>query len=190
MYGGFAKTPEMLAADEKFLSDIRQIIQKDGRTMAQVSDHFVTRGWEAHARRDFATAMKRFNQAWLVDADNGDAYHGFALVVIERDKNAREAEGLFRQSIAKPRQSPGVYVDFGRFLLIENKPAEALPPLLRASAIPNISTEAFSLLAEAQYKTRDFSAACANAAKVEGDAHPDLQRNARWILGTPHCQKK
>jgi len=43
--------------------------------------------------------MKRFNRAWLLGPDNGDTYHRSAVIVHDRDKNAREAESYFRMAL-------------------------------------------------------------------------------------------
>ncbi len=41
-------------------------------------------GWRVHLqKKGVATAMKRFNQAWLLDPDSGDAFRGFAVMVME-----------------------------------------------------------------------------------------------------------
>src|ERR1041385_6444292 len=106
MFGGQPKTPEMVAADEAFIA----AVAKRGFTRAQGSDKSVQLGWQYFFdKHDIATAMKRFNQAWLLDPDNGDAFHGFAVLVMERDHDAAQADALFREGVAKPRQKPGIY---------------------------------------------------------------------------------
>ncbi len=53
MYGGLPKTPQMLAADEKFLADSAPY-----GTRAQMSDRSVALGWQYFSqRKDIATAM-------------------------------------------------------------------------------------------------------------------------------------
>jgi tetratricopeptide (TPR) repeat protein len=186
MYGGVSKTPEQKASDERFINGVLN----GGYTRQSGSDRGVTRGWESFVNKDYATAMKRFNQAWLLDPDSGNVFHGFAVVVHDRDKNVREAEKCFRMALEKPRYSPGVLLDFGRFLLIEKRPREALPVLQRAADVPTMNSEVFALLAGAFYLTGDHKSACVAAAKVGGDAQPDLQSNAQWVLNTGQCKRK
>src|SRR5882724_2165625 len=143
MFGNQPKTPEMLAADAQFIA----ATEKYGYTHAQGSDKSVELGWRYFSKHDIPTAMKRFNQAWLLDPDNGDAFHGFAVLVMARDQDAAQADSLFQQGLAKPRQSPGIYLDYGRFLLTVKRPADAITPLRHAIAIPNMGPDAQALLA-------------------------------------------
>ncbi len=48
-------------------------------------------GWKYLDRGDTSTAMKRFNQAWMFDRKNPQAYWGFGIVMGRR---AKEAEAL------------------------------------------------------------------------------------------------
>ncbi len=43
-------------------------------------------GWTFYGRGDRSTAIKRFNQAWLLDADNQLALWGFAVISRDRGK--------------------------------------------------------------------------------------------------------
>src|SRR5215467_15890094 len=143
MYGNQPKTPEMQAADEQFIANAAKLRYN----RVQASDKSVQLGWQYFFQRhDIATAMKRFNQAWLADPDNGDAFHGFAILVMQRDHDAAQADSLFQQGIAKPRQSPGIWLDYGRFLLTENKAAAAVPILRKALTFSDMGPDAEALL--------------------------------------------
>ena len=180
MFGNQPKTPDMVAADETFLA----AVAKRGFTRAQGSDKSVQLGWQYFFdRKDTATAMKRFNQAWLLDPDNGDAFHGFAVLVMARDHDAAQADSLFQQGLAKPRQSPGIYLDHGRFLLTVNRPADAIAPLRHAIAVPNMGPDAQALLTLALYQSGDVAAACAERAKVQDGAQPVIRDQARELKG-------
>ena len=127
--------------------------------------------------------MKRFNQAWLLDPDNGDAFHGFAVLIMARDHDAPQADSLFRAGLAKPRQSPGIYLDYGRFLLTMNRPADAVAPLRHAVATPDMSPDAQALLTLALYQSGDVAAACAERPKVLDGAQPVIRDAARNLEG-------
>jgi Tfp pilus assembly protein PilF len=171
MFGGQPKNAAMLAADQKFLDDSAKFGSR-----AEVSDRSVAVGWQYFSQRhDIATAMKRFNQAWLLDPDNGDAFHGFAIVVMERDHDEKAADELFRQGIAKPRQSPGIWLDYGRFLVMTRRPADAITPLRKAVSFPNIGPDAQALLAMALFQSGDAAGACTEGAKVPDGAQPPLR---------------
>ena len=178
MYGGGPMPPDVVAANEEFIA----AILKRGVTRAQGSDNMVQLGWRyLFERNDIATAMKRFNQAWLLDPDNGDAFHGFAILIMRRDNDAAQADSLFQQGLAKPRQSPGIYLDYGRFLLAEHRPGDALAPLRHAVAVPNMGPDAEALLTLALYESGDVAAACAESGKVLDGAQPVIRDRARSL---------
>jgi len=165
LYGGITKTPEMLQADQQFID----VILKQGYSRAQGSDKAVETGWIYLRRGDLATAMKRFNQAWLLDPDNGDAFHGFAATVMSRDQDAGAADALFKLGIAKSRQKPGIFLDYGRFLLMMKRSAEAVPVLQKAVSFADMGPEGEALLTVALYQSGDQKAGCAELAKVKID---------------------
>lgn len=177
MFGNQPKTPDMVVADAQFIA----ATEKFGYTRAQGSDKSVQLGWQYFAKHDIATAMKRFNQAWLLDPDNGDAFHGFAVLIMSRDHDAAQADSLFQQGVAKPRQSPGIYLDYGRFLLTMKRPADAIAPLRHATAVPNMGPDAEALLTLALYQSGDVAAACAESAKVQDGAQPVIRDSARSL---------
>ena len=182
MYGGVEKNAAMLKADETFIA----AILAKGITRAQGSDDAVKLGWEYFRRHDIPTAMKRFNQAWLLDPGNGNAFHGFAIVLMDRDGDAARADDLFKQGIAKPRQSPGIYLDYGRFLLKTNRPADAIPQLRKALTFSDMGPDAEALLTIALFQSGDKPGACAEAAKVK-DAQAAILESVKLIANT--CPK-
>jgi Tfp pilus assembly protein PilF len=184
MYGGVPKTPDMVQADEAFLNKTAQM----GYSRAQAAEMSIRLGWKYLRDRDLATSMKRFNQAWLADPDNGDVYHGFAAVVLERDHDEAAADRLFRLALDKPRHTPGVEVDYGRYLSMHERYAEAVPVLRKAVAIENITPDAQALYAMALFGARDVKTACEEAAKVKQGVQPDLQKSVKLI--TDFCSGK
>lgn len=182
MFGGQPKTPEMLAADQEYLANVAKL----GYSRAQGSDKSVQLGWQYFfTKHDIVTAMKRFNQAWLLDPDNGDAFHGFAVLVMARDHDAAQADTLFQQGLAKLRQSPGIYVDYGRFLLIVKRPADAIAPLRHAVTVSNMGPDAQALLTLALYESGDVASACLEKAKVQDGAEPAIRDRARNLECKP-----
>ena len=70
-YGNQPKSPEMLQADQQFLNTVKGKEQ-------QAFDHMMNVGWSFFKRGDIGTAIKRFNQAWLIDSTRYESYWGFA----------------------------------------------------------------------------------------------------------------
>lgn len=77
MYGLEKVTPEEKKSNDDFIAwglneygDL-EVASKDA----------VARGWKSYYQGDLSTAMKRFNQAWLFDGNNAEAYWGMGLVM-------------------------------------------------------------------------------------------------------------
>ena len=76
-YGLTPKNAEQRAVDDKFIASIDQEYHGDRKKAAK---EMAERGWYLLRQGDSATAMKRFNQAWLLDAENGSALWGMAAL--------------------------------------------------------------------------------------------------------------
>jgi tetratricopeptide (TPR) repeat protein len=75
-YGNLTKTKEQKEADDDF---IRLSLQQDG-TREKASEHMVELGFNYLYKNDLRTAMYRFNQAWLLNPKNENAYWGFGAI--------------------------------------------------------------------------------------------------------------
>ena len=178
MYGNQPKTTAMIQADKAFLAET----EKRGYSHVQGSNMSVTLGWRYfRERHDIPTAMKRFNQAWLLDPGNGDAFHGFAVLLMARDRDARQAEQLFQRGITAPRQSPGIWLDYGRFLVMVKKPGEAVAPLRKALTFADMGPDAEALLTLALDQSGDHASACAEKSKVQDGAQTAIRDAARAL---------
>jgi len=121
MYGGIEKTDEMIAADEAFIAKTEEM----GLSHREGAEISIALGWKYFLRGDPNTGMSRFNQAWILDPENGDIYHGMAAIVADRDRDIAASEALFQKAMALPRHSPVVYADYGYFLIQAGKADEA-----------------------------------------------------------------
>ncbi|BDQ35398.1 tetratricopeptide repeat protein [Pseudodesulfovibrio portus] len=133
MYGGIEKTPALLQADEHLISDI----EAKGYTREQGAVLFAKRGWDFFRKGDMSTAIKRFNQAWLLDGDNYQAYWGFALVYLLRDADIENADRMFVKALSLEPDAGNFYMEYGRFTA-ENKsenPEEAIALFQKGLAI-------------------------------------------------------
>lgn len=85
MYGGIDRKadPQLNAADEQLISGVT----KEFGSREKASDAFVEQGTWFYKQDNYAMAMKRFNQAWLLNQDNPGAYWGFAVVYHDKGKN-------------------------------------------------------------------------------------------------------
>jgi len=191
MFGGVQKNAAMLEADRKFIETTASM----GMTRPQGAQESVRLGWLYFSKGDFATAMKRFNQAWLLDPDNPAVYHGFAVTLVQRDGKRFEsdAEALFRRSISYANAPPVSYADYGRFLNISNRFGDAIPVIERGiarhqekpdGALPDL----IALYAIALYQAGRRTEACAAARTGLERGHDELYDTLVRILATPDCK--
>ncbi len=74
-YGSLPKSDALKEADAAFLADIDK--QYHGER-GKASEDAAARGWQYLSQRNVETAMRRFNQAWLLNNNNGIAIWGMA----------------------------------------------------------------------------------------------------------------
>lgn len=112
MYGGVSKNAAQLEADRKFIEDM--IKQTGSREKA--AERAVQLGWQYFYKGDRATAMKRFNQAWLLVPENPDAFWGFGAVAGSQGKFDESIKFFERSFTLAPRNSR-MLVDFAFSLI-------------------------------------------------------------------------
>ena len=76
-YGLQPKNEAQKAADAKLLATVDEQYKGNRKKAAE---EVSTRGWQFLRQGNAADAMKRFNQAWLIDSSNGSALWGMAAI--------------------------------------------------------------------------------------------------------------
>lgn len=94
-YGGVKKTQAQIDADQEFIDGL---VKEFGSREAAYSNA-VTRGVAAFQGKDFNVAMRRFNQAWLINPNRPDAYLGMATVELAK-RNTDIAENLLLEGLS------------------------------------------------------------------------------------------
>lgn len=173
MYGNVENTPARESID-------RHEVLSSGRTRAQASMEAVRLGWDYHGAGDFATAMRRFNQAWLLDPDNGGAYWGFAVILIDRDNDFEGAKAMFERALALLPREAMLYNDYGKFLGRNGRPREALAPLLKSLELNPIRHEAHKDLSIAYLELNNHERALHHAQMAK---HFGAEISSRFIRG-------
>ena len=103
-YGSTSKSAPQLAADEMFIASIDEHYKGNhAKAAADVS----ARGWQLLRAGNVNDAMRRFNQAWLLDHSNGVALWGMAAIQ-SNTSNTQESLKLF----AEAERSIGDDIDF------------------------------------------------------------------------------
>jgi tetratricopeptide (TPR) repeat protein len=171
MYGNAPKNAAMIEADERFIASVLQ----EGYTREVGSGYSIESGWHSFNKGDYSTAIKRFNQAWLLDPENGDAYYGFALITAVRDGDPIEIEEFFHMAFKKDDVSVAAYVDYGRFLWTRERYDESLERLHIALQLEPKAFNARAHISFVHYKLGNFADACewGKRAKENGDELED-----------------
>lgn len=115
MYGGQDRAAEasLRAADEKLIQDTSR--HYGSREKAGAA--FVASGFAYYARDDLVNAMRRFNQAWLLDPSNPEVYFGFAVVLHDKGQNCN-ASKLFEKAASFQRYVKGMTPAAARVLVL------------------------------------------------------------------------
>ena len=121
-YGDVEKTPEMHRAD----AALKASITAQGLTLAQGAEAAFQKGLEALNNADFALAMRRFNQGWVLNPDNARVHSGFGIVAFVRDNNFVAAKAHFEQARTLEPGDLGVKISYARVLEESNHLNEAI----------------------------------------------------------------
>ena len=103
-YGAAPKSDMQKAADAQFLSGIDEHYKGDRKKAAEAAS---SRGWQFLRQGNRPDAMRRFNQAWLIDNTNGSALWGMAAIQADSGNIAASMK-LF----AEAESSVGGDIDF------------------------------------------------------------------------------
>ena len=104
MYGGVKKDKHYQKADKDFLEHCDKIFpSRDTAAKA-----YVGIAWKYYNKKQYGAAMRRFNQAWLLDSLNADVYWGFGSIQGERGK-FKESVDLLNRSIELNPKNPIVW---------------------------------------------------------------------------------
>lgn len=115
MYGGLDRKSDssLRAADEKLIADTT----RHYGSREKASAAFVGNGFSFYGRNDLVSAMRRFNQAWLLDPNNPEVYFGFAIVLHDKGRNC-DAVTQFEKAASFGRFVQGMAPDAARVLVL------------------------------------------------------------------------
>jgi hypothetical protein len=82
LYGGIQKTKKQIDADIKFINESIRIAGSRKKAASELANN----SWDAFYRNDFKLAIKRFNQAWLLDPENMEVYWGLGIILDRQKK--------------------------------------------------------------------------------------------------------
>lgn len=108
LYGEAKKTKEELALDEKFINEVSRIAGDRKKAAAE----FTKKGWDAIAKGNQTDAIKRFNQAHLLDSKEYQVYWGLGIASGMNGK-PEEAIKLFEKGYQLNQKDSRFVSDFG-----------------------------------------------------------------------------
>jgi len=129
LYGGVnrAEIPELKAADERFIAEVSA--QYGSREKA--ARVWTEQGFVFYQRNNLDMAVRRFNQAWLLDPRNAEPYAGFASVLHDQGKVC-EAMRMMNEALKRnPPSFQGIYPDAARITTLCAVNDQALVPTAR-----------------------------------------------------------
>jgi predicted Zn-dependent protease len=160
---GFAKKNQiMLDADKKFIESEL----KTAGTPEKAYERSLGFGWQALGNGYADIAARRFNQASLFTQEPSTIYHAFAVIAYVHLKDAAYAEELFKIALTRSNPRKELRLDFGRFLLVTRRPADALPVLEQAVIDAPDQPVAWITLGHARLETGNRDGACAAVAEA------------------------
>ena len=112
-------------------------------------------GWSYFNKGDADTALKRFNQALILDPNFAPAYFGIAYVYSVQNKLDLAIQN-YRKSIEKDPTFSHSYSNLGLALLYSGNPKDALPMLKKALDIAPQNGDAHVNIALYYFSTRDY----------------------------------
>jgi tetratricopeptide (TPR) repeat protein len=108
MYG-YDRNHKENSCDVAFIKEVTT----GNRPRADASNEVAYIGWQALRSGDSDKAIKRFNQAWLLNRKNAGALWGFG--VWERNhEHFDQSEKFLKEALKYEKDNPELYVDLGR----------------------------------------------------------------------------
>jgi|GEM_PF-960390 len=129
MWEGVAKSDQQLQADQDLIEAARQ---KTGGKLDAAARRGVQLAWQAIAKADADGAIRRLNQAWLLNPNRGDIFWGFGVATSIRGDKLANVDRYFglAESIIGPEAR--LYTDWGRCHEQRNSPERAKQLFLKA----------------------------------------------------------
>lgn len=151
MYGGMnrASEPALHAADGKFIAEVTSHYG----SREKASSVWVEQGFVFYRQNNNSMAMRRFNQAWLLNPNNPEVYTGFASVLFDQGKFC-DATSMVEKGLSVGRFQDGYLPDAGLALVgcaMQGAAAD------RKTSLINRSEELFAQAAASSSAPKDYT---------------------------------
>ncbi len=186
-YGEVKKCPQQLAADKEFIASSKAQFGD----LKAAAGYMSAKGWENYYKNDLDGAMKRFNQAWLLDKSDYKVFWGFANI-LGRKQDFKEAVRFFNMAKQFKPKDANLYISsataYGSVFQNE-KDTKALflsmEDLKTAVKIDNKNAVAYAQLAAAFTYLSEKDSAMIYVRKADKIDPKAVNPKVREILTTP-----
>lgn len=164
LWEGVSKTLTMLKADRDFVAGASRQTNGD---LAIAARRGIELGWQAFGNNDPDLAIRRFNQAWLLDPENAAIYWGFALATHARGDDLDVVERWFAEAERRIPEAVPLFSDHGRVLEERGHAQRAISYFRRALALDPKHVEAHIGMVRASVAIGDRTTAAAHIAALD-----------------------
>jgi len=126
-YGHVEKTKKQKKADKKF---IKTVLKLDS-TRRKGSNRLIRLGFNFLYQNDIKTAMRRFNQAYLLDSTNTDIYWGYGAIYMTLGQ-FQKAKEQYEEGLKIDPDNTHILTDYGTYFMWQHS---ALEPMNREKAL-------------------------------------------------------
>jgi tetratricopeptide (TPR) repeat protein len=130
-YGMIEKNEAQLQADKKFIETVSKAYNGN---LEKAAEDMAIKGWGFLHKGDVDTAIKRFNQAWLLDPKNGNTIWGMAAIQGQKQDKIAEAMQLFAEAAKYKSGDIDFETDYARtigFRAVQTRDKELLIDALK-----------------------------------------------------------
>ncbi|MBH0180882.1 MAG: hypothetical protein HP490_04180 [Nitrospira sp.] len=135
MYGGMDR--KSVSAFREADEELRAGSIEAFGTLKDASDISVDHGFKFVAHKEYSMAMKRFNQAWVLDPDNPRVYWGFGTVLVQRGQSC-DAVPLLEKALSYERAIKGLATQAVQACRACATTNAAVDPVAKASYIERV----------------------------------------------------
>lgn len=116
MYGGIdrSRVPDLVSADQEFIS----AVTKEFGSRDRASQLWVEQGFKFYNLDRLDMAMRRFNQAWLLNPENPEVFAGFGSVLHDQGKYCDAMKMMDKSLSLQPPSYQGIFTDAARIMTL------------------------------------------------------------------------
>lgn len=179
MYGEVIKSDEYKKVDD----DFKKESLKQFKTLDSAVSVYTDYGWRYFYNNDLNTAMKRFNQAWLLDPEFPDPYFGFASL-LEMQKKQTEAKRFYAIALEKDKTKERAETCYERIAHCKEQLGDQLGTLeayKKIAIINNNNVVAFTKIGYFEKDNNEAMKAFARAIELD-PKDPVTYNNRGWRM--------